>query len=154
MELKNESYQKLNAAAAAGKYTKQSTGGRPFWKSYGDENAIWFHDKKWRIGPVEVINTSSNHFWGTDETLACPESDKDKWYRWDYEISQGFKAGDDLKIISYSGACNQIKNLIVISILSIPYAVLDCYLNQVKAQAQISTPLRNMGFLTITEISI
>ena len=148
MELKNESYQKLNAAAA-GKYTKQSTGGRPFWKSYGDENAIWFHDKKWRIGPIEDMGTSSNHFWGTDETLACPESDNDKWYRWDYEISQGFEAGDDLKIISYSGTFNQIKNIkniIVISILSIPYAVLDCYLNQVKAQVQISTLLRNKAY--------
>ena len=75
-------------------------GGRPHWTKNEDKYAVWFHNQQWRIGLKSNMGTESNLFWGA-KFLACPESDGNSW--WWYDDKGGLDAGDDARVISYSG---------------------------------------------------
>ena len=86
----------------AGKFTKQSTGGKPYWTSTGGENAIWFYNTRWRIGTFENKGTENNvALWTVQNSMACPETDGNKWW-WNSENGI-HNANENAKVVSYSG---------------------------------------------------
>ena len=99
VELKDEVH--AGSFSYAGKFTKQSTGGKPYWTSTGGENAIWFHDMLWRIGTFGNKGTYSNDMWTVQNSMACPEKDGNKWV---WNNGNGFhNANENAKVVSYSG---------------------------------------------------
>ena len=97
--MKDEVHEK--SFSFAGKFTKQSNGGKPYWTSTGDENAIWFHNNLWRIGIFSNKGTIDNALWTEQNSMACPESDGNKWF-W-HDENGVHNANKNARVVSYSG---------------------------------------------------